>query len=376
VEADKSALQIKVDRWMSIVHGLTVSSTATGQSDPVDNNKEKIVIQNGGKSLTLVLDAEYMRYYHDSVIKEKVSKFSESDHKQYPRVTSDALLFVHKARELAYAKLGDAAGGVATRVLMILCLDSRINGMFSTQVSKDDKGLWPWERAISIFISCALTALEKVVAVEKFARSGRGKNESYAEYGYRLERMTGVYQVAELPQCADITETMRMSVPSLTLTVMEISEVLRHIIDRLQIPVPDVKSLPFFMNALKNVHGPDDTLLYQTAHEKRKRVREAAEEEEESLGQANRTKRPKFMGKAQGKGKGNGDGQNLTNDGADNANIIPVAGQNGPPFGNKTLNLNRQSHEGNHGGHRGGYRGSSRGGYRGGYQGHQGGGKS
>ena len=42
-----------------------------------------------------------------------MEKFTEADHKQYPRVTSDALMFVHTAQELAYAKMGEAASEVA-----------------------------------------------------------------------------------------------------------------------------------------------------------------------------------------------------------------------------------------------------------------------
>ena len=38
--------------------------------------------------------------------------FTETNRRQYPNVTSDALLFVHKARELAHAKMGDAAEGI------------------------------------------------------------------------------------------------------------------------------------------------------------------------------------------------------------------------------------------------------------------------
>ena len=71
VEADKDALESKVSKWTSIVRGLTIGSTlrtATKTEDTEASNE--IVIQNEGKSMTLTLDAEYLRFLHDSVIKE------------------------------------------------------------------------------------------------------------------------------------------------------------------------------------------------------------------------------------------------------------------------------------------------------------------
>ncbi|KFH62711.1 hypothetical protein MVEG_11238 [Podila verticillata NRRL 6337] len=342
-KSERDVLQVKVDQWTAIAHSLAMCSTIpTVQSDKIDTDNNKIVLHNGGKSLTLVLDAEYPRYFHENVIKDSVAKFSETEQKQYPRVTSDALMFVHTARELAYAKMGESASAVAPRVLMILCLDARIKGMFATQVGDVSKAHWSWKRAITVFIGCALTSLEKVVAIEKFANSGRTKNESYGEYGYRLERMTEVYQVPELPQCAEITDTFKKSIPSVILNIMEIREVLRLVLEKVPIQIPDFNSLPFVVSGLKHLHGPDDTPAYQAAHEKRKRAREALEAEEESLSQSSRHKKAKFHGKGSKGYQGSSTMQN--NDGVNN---IPVQGHNGLPFGNRTLNLTHaQGHQG------------------------------
>ena len=63
VEAGKDALESKVSKWTSIVRGLTIGSTsrpATMTEDTEASNE--IVIQNGGKSMTLTLDADYLRF--------------------------------------------------------------------------------------------------------------------------------------------------------------------------------------------------------------------------------------------------------------------------------------------------------------------------
>ena len=80
--------------------------------------------------------------------------------------------------------------------------------------------------------------------------------------------MTNVYQVAELPQCTEITETFKKSIPSAILNMMEICEVLRLVLEKVPIQIPDINSLPFVVNGLKHLYGPDNTPAYQAAHEK------------------------------------------------------------------------------------------------------------
>jgi len=371
LEAQKEALQIKVKQWVSIVHGLTTAEPmASAESRNNVGGNEKIVVQNGGKSVTLTLDPEYTRYIHESVIKERIAKFTETERKQYPRVSSDTQLFVHEARETAMAKMGTASNGVASRILSILCLDSRIKAKFSAKSKADESSHdpWNWDQATTIFVNLALSPLEKAAAVEKFAKSGRGKSESYEEYGHRLERMATVYQVADLPQCADITEALRLSVPAHALTIMETRELLRQFILATGHSMPDTKSLPFFLSAVKHMHGPEDTPLYQTVHDARKRMRDDGEQGQEGGDQALRAKRVKFQsGRHHGYGKGSVE---TSTEGA-NATTLqtpPVR----PQFQNPTWH--NQGYEGNRGGYnggRGGHRGGSRGGYRGGYQGPQ-----
>lgn len=336
-EEDRAVVQARVNRWLSIVDGLALSAPSVKDTSLEERNQEKLVFQNGGKSVQLNLDAEYTRYFHESVIKEKMAKFSETDRKYYPKVTSDVLVFVHHAREIACAKLGNAAEGIATRVLTILCLDTRINGIFQTQIQTEPAGAkWTWEKSISVFITCALTTVEKGAAVERFARKGRGKGESYAELGHRLERMATIYKIDELPQCADVTETLKMSVPSLALAVLEVRQAVQFIIGQTNLTCPDFKSLPFLIEGLKTLAGPDDTPLYQAAFEQRKRVRGSLDEEDDGQGQQSKPKRARFHEK----------GNNAVKNDLDNPNEIAIQGQREQSGRSRNADFKHQNHEG------------------------------
>ncbi|KAF9315514.1 hypothetical protein BG006_003741, partial [Podila minutissima] len=65
-----------------------------------------------------------------------------------------------------------------------------------------------------------------------------------------------------------ITETFKKSIPLAILNMMEIHKVLRLVLEKVLIQIPDFNSLPFVVNGLKHLHGPDDTPAYQAAHEK------------------------------------------------------------------------------------------------------------
>ncbi|KAG9060961.1 hypothetical protein KI688_007788 [Linnemannia hyalina] len=87
---------------------------------------------------------------------------------------------------------------------------------------------------------------------------GREKTESFKEYELRLRRLVEVYRVKELPKHTDVTQTLRMSIPSLTLTVMQLSETVNMLLKHVGMAVPDVTSLDFLMNAIPNALGPDE----------------------------------------------------------------------------------------------------------------------
>ncbi|KAF9369401.1 hypothetical protein CPC16_004527, partial [Podila verticillata] len=53
---EKERLQASVIQWTSIVHGLQQGLTSAKLMDQNGPGAEKIIIQNGGKSMTLVLD--------------------------------------------------------------------------------------------------------------------------------------------------------------------------------------------------------------------------------------------------------------------------------------------------------------------------------
>ncbi|KAI1286614.1 hypothetical protein EDD11_010581, partial [Mortierella claussenii] len=140
------------------------------------------------------------------------------------------------------------------------------------------------------------STLEKAAEVDEFAQAGREKGESYKSYYYRLNRLIEVYKVKELPKHADVTQTLRMSVPSLTLTVMEIAEVQQQMLKFIGMLMPDVTTLDFLMKAIPQVHGPDDTPEWKTVIEAAKKKKNAKEQEEQRQSQQAKDKMQKKSG--------------------------------------------------------------------------------
>ncbi|KAG9067646.1 hypothetical protein KI688_011233 [Linnemannia hyalina] len=137
-------------------------------------------------------------------------------------------------------------------------LDVKVQDALTGARKKDTGPAWTWDQCEQTFVDCAMTLHEKTSEVEEFAKMGREKTESFKEYELRLRRLVEVYRVKELPKHTDVTQTLRMSIPSLTLTVMQLSETVNMLLKHVGMAVPDVTSLDFLMNAIPNALGPDE----------------------------------------------------------------------------------------------------------------------
>ncbi|KAF8925870.1 hypothetical protein BGZ52_006369 [Haplosporangium bisporale] len=348
VKKEKAQIQRDVDTWTSVVHGVD-QAYASKEEICVQGSMAKIHVKPNEKDLTVEITAEYPRFVRKALYDSVVGQLSAGERKAMGTIITKVRVFLYKFGMVGIRKLGEEQfNKICQRALLLACLDEKTEDAFEAAYQKDKKGDWSWERCSQVFVECALTSLEKAAEVDEFAKSGRDKAESYQEYANRMNRLVKVYKVQELPQCADITETMRMSVPSITLTVMELAETQRMIMEFIGLQKPDVKSLPFFLNALRHIHGPDDIPQWKAATENRKRIRQNGEQDEErqteSRGQLPKFKKTKFH-----HGKVNG---------SENVNSIPIdgngagvnqhqgqnRGQNrGPPFHNKTMTFHRQN---------------------------------
>ncbi|KAI1320732.1 hypothetical protein EDD11_010266 [Mortierella claussenii] len=101
---------------------------------------------------------------------------------------------------------------------------------------------------------------EKAAEVDDFAKAGRERQESYKEFANRLRRLVEVYKVRKLPKHSDVTQSLRMTIPSLALTVM-------HLVTFTDIPMPNIEPLDFLMEAIPDVHGPDESIAEENEYE-------------------------------------------------------------------------------------------------------------
>ncbi|KAG0037156.1 hypothetical protein BGZ83_003517, partial [Gryganskiella cystojenkinii] len=344
LKMEKAHIQDDVDTWTSVVHGVDQAFT-TKEEVAVQGTTAKIHVKPNEKDLTVEITAEYPRFVRKALYDSVVGQLSAGERKAMGTIITKVRVFLYKFGMVGIRKLGEERfNRICRRALLLACLDEKTEDAFEAAYQADKKGDWSWERCSQVFVECALTSLEKAAEVDEFAKSGRDKAESYQEYANRMNRLVKVYKVEELPQCADITETMRMSVPSITLTVMELAETQKMMMEFIGFQQPDVKSLPFFLNALRHVHGPDDIPQWKAATDNRKRVRQNGDHEEDRQAEGNGQSRAKRAKTNHGKTEnvnsiavnGNGNGANH------GANYHQNQGQNRgqrPPFHNKSVNF-------------------------------------
>jgi len=353
-KGEKAKIQVDVDTWTSVVHGVD-QAFVSKEEVYVQGAMARIHVKPKEKDLTVEITAAYPRFVHKARYESVLGQLSAGERKAMGPIITKVRVFLYKFGMVGIRKMGEEQfNKICHRALLLACLDEKTEDAFEAAYDKDKNGTWDWERCSQVFVESALTSLEKAAEVDEFAKSGRNKAESHQEYANRMDRLVKVYKVAELPQCADITETLRMSVPSLTLTVMELAETQRMLMEFIGFQKPDVKSLPFFLNALRHVHGPDDTPQWKSAIENRKRIRQKEGEPDEdrqteTQGQSKFKRAKTSQGKPSGnepvnsipiQGNGHGHGQ------YPNLGQNPNQGQQRgprPPFQNRSVMFQKQN---------------------------------
>ncbi|KAI7815901.1 hypothetical protein BC939DRAFT_508834 [Gamsiella multidivaricata] len=159
------------------------------------------------------------------------------------------------------------------RMLKLANMDEKVDTAFEAAIRAKPDASWDWTLCEETFVNCALTPMEKSIEVENFAREGKEKGEAYDEYSLRLRRTADVYKIHELPKCADVTQTLRMSVPSMALTMMTVAYKLDLVMDRIGMEKPDDTTLDFFIKSMSFMHGPDDSAQWKAMIEAGKKAR-------------------------------------------------------------------------------------------------------
>jgi hypothetical protein len=136
-----------------------------------------------------------------------------------------------------------------------------------------------------VFVECALSIHEKQTEVEDFARQGREKGESYAEFAARLRRLVEVYRVRELAKQSDVVTALKMSIPSLAMTVMQQGLIIKLLLEHVGMDVPDTNSVDFLMEAIPTALGPDDCMEWKAFIEGSKKARVLREADETKTNQ-------------------------------------------------------------------------------------------
>lgn len=223
------------------------------------------------------------------------------------------------------------------RMLKMANLDEKVDTAFEAAAMAKPNAVWNWALCEETFVNCALTPMEKSIEAENFAKEGRERGEAYDEYGLRIRRTADIYKIQELPKCADITQTLRMSVSSSALTVMTIAQIQKLIMERIGMEMPDVTTLDFFIESMTNMFGPDDAPQWKSMIETGKKARQSKDVRVQDARDAASKHHQK-----KGISNGNGNGATVKQEPA------------------------RTEGAGNQTSHRGGFRGGSRGGFRGG----------
>ncbi|KAG0012797.1 hypothetical protein BGZ82_002423 [Podila clonocystis] len=263
-------------------------------------------------------------------------------------IRTNVRLFLHEFQKIGLLKYGqEKFEAIGYRLLQLANLDEKVGDAFSAAKDAEPGVHWGWNKCEQKFVDAALTALEKAAEVDEFARAGREKGESYKQFFHRLRRLVEVYKVKELPKHADVTESLRMSIPSLALTVMQVAEVQKRIMQQIGMSMPDMTTLDFLMESIPNVHGPDDCDEWKPVIDAARRQRGAREGEDtrkQQQQQPRKSNSPTVAGTA------------VSNASTQGANTVSTH-QHHP---HQQLGYSRgryQNRGGFHGGYRGGYRG-------------------
>ncbi|KAI1287915.1 hypothetical protein EDD11_010123, partial [Mortierella claussenii] len=279
----------RIVEWTEIVGGLERARDAACRPETrstVIKSMSGALVATSVKSpdeSEVKLTADIPRYHRMM----EPSLMPTTDPKSSGPIINNVRIFLHEFRNICQLKYGVAGfQRIAFRLLSLANLDRKAADAFVVAREGDPGSEWDWQRCEQEFVDAALTPLEKALEVDEFAKAGREGGESYKELHHRLKRLVEVYRVKELPKHADVTQTLRMTIPSLTLTVMQIAEVQKRILAHIGLAMPDVTTLDFLMDSIPHVHGPDDCTEWKTVIDDLRRRREDVKKPKQGMSTA------------------------------------------------------------------------------------------
>ncbi|KAG0304505.1 hypothetical protein BGZ98_005441 [Dissophora globulifera] len=174
---------------------------------------------------------------------------------------------------------------ICYRLLSLANLDEKTADSFVIAHEDDSNGIWDWDRCEQAFVDSALTPLGKAAEVDEFAKAGKEKAESYKALPHNLRRLVDVYKVRELPKHADVTQALRMTIPSQALTLIRTVEIVKMLVKHTSMTMPDTTTLDSLMESIPNVDGPDECTKWKTVIDAAKKSRAMKELEEAKITQ-------------------------------------------------------------------------------------------
>jgi hypothetical protein len=278
-DADKLAQQ--VSRWTTMVNRMELSETAMTRTAPIGMaSASATLVVHGDETLddkSVVLNS-LMPRYHRKVPDHEMPKI---DRKYSGPVRTNVRLFLHEFKTQGNLSYGSKVFAVVCyRLLALANLDQKVRDKWDELREKAKGDRWSWDKCEQVFVECALSIHEKQTEVEDFARQGREKGEAYAEFAARLRRLVEVYRVRELAKQADVVTALKMSIPSLAMTVMQQGLIIKMLLAHVGMDMPDTNSVDFLMDAIPTALGPDDCTEWKTFIEGSKKARALRDAEE------------------------------------------------------------------------------------------------
>lgn len=257
-EADKA--EEAINFWNEIMAGLekvckAVQSPCASSPMPQGTTPGNSHMFKDFRSPDVKMSGDILSFHHpvEPHLMPKV------DPKTSGPIHTNVRLFLHEFQKIGLLKYGqEKFKAIGYHLLQLANLDEKVGDAFSVAKDAEPGVHWGWNKCEQKFVDAALTVLEKAAEVDEFARAGCKKGESYKQFFHWLRCLVEVYEVKELPNHADVTESLCMSILSLALTVMQVAEVQKRIMQQIGMSMPDMMTLDFLMESIPNVHGPDN----------------------------------------------------------------------------------------------------------------------
>ncbi|KAG9060754.1 hypothetical protein KI688_008905 [Linnemannia hyalina] len=286
-ERDAEKLAIQVKKWTGMVNLMQLGETAMATTTPVGMQATSSTVLSAHRDDTLddksVVLNSLMPRYHRKVPDHEMPKI---DRKYSGPVRTNVRMFLHEFKTQGNLSYGSKVFAVVCyRLLALANMDQKVRDKWDELREKAKGDRWSWDKCEQVFVECALSIHEKQTEVEDFARQGREKGESYAEFAARLRRLVEVYRVRELAKQSDVVTALKMSIPSLAMTVMQQGLIIKLLLEHVGMDVPDTNSVDFLMEAIPTALGPDDCMEWKAFIEGSKKARVLREADETKTNQ-------------------------------------------------------------------------------------------